>query len=703
MSPLDFISRLPSKLGALTQPQKKHFIHRDVSWLQFNERVLEEARSLTNPLLERVKFLAITSGNLDEFFMIRVASAERQIGIAKRRFEMAEFSRLEEIQKHLLDAVRTFSDRQIETLETIVGELYPLGIRVHTSLKRGEPAYAIAREIFEKDVLPKLPPVETFSIEQLRLLENLQTGVLLPKELWLRIPRSIPTMFHQVSDDKKRIDFFFLDELLRAFLGPLHIEVWPTGIIRLTRDGDYALDLGDSDPESIPDIIRTRIGTRERGKPIRVQYRGELPREFVKNASRTLKLDENNFFEVKSTLYLHGLWNVVNHTPEEHFKAKDIKYPPLQTVIPEPFDGKSDLFGKLQQRDYLLHHPYDSFDAFVELMRQSALDPNVIQIEQTIYRMDALSPVINILKEAAKTKRVRVLIELRARFDELNNLRLTDELEKAGVEVGFGFGKLKLHAKVALITRKENGTEKLYTHLSTGNYNAATARQYTDLAIITANPEIGADARHFFDSLFKGQIPTSFKQLLIAPTRLSRRLRSDIQAEADAARSGKKARIVAKMNALVDEGIIESLYQASQAGVQVDLIVRGACSLIPGVKGLSENIRVVSIVDRFLEHSRIYYFEHSKKMFLSSADWMPRNFFSRLEIAFPVLDPRLYRYLKNVVLPAYLTDTAKARELTSRKSWINRSDLAPHTTQRIRSQVFFRELAIRNYKGTPLE
>lgn len=703
MSPLEFISRLPVKLGVLSHPVNKNLIHRDVSWLQFNERVLDEARSQSNPLLERVKFLAITAGNLDEFFMIRVASTERQISLSKRKFELGEPARLEQIRAKLLEGVRKFSHRQFDSLETLVSELFPLGIRIFTEIKRGEPSYAVAREIFDAEILPKLPPVETFSFDQLRSLETLQMGVLLPNNLWLRIPKGLPTMFHKKSADGKRFDFFFLDDLLRAFLGPIHVDVWPIGVVRMTRDGDYAMDLGDTDPETIPDLVRTRINSRDGGKPIRIQFRGDMPQEFIKNASRTLKLDETYFFETKNTLCLHGLWKVVNQIPEDLFKNKEIKYPPLKSVVPEPFNGKSDLFAKLHERDYLLHHPYDSFDAFVQFMRHAANDPHVVQIEQTIYRMDALSPVIDIMKEAAKTKRVRVLIELRARFDELNNLRLTDELEKAGVEVGFGFGKLKLHAKVALITRIENGVEKLYTHLSTGNYNAATARQYTDLAVVTANPDIGADARHFFDCLFEGQIPTSFKQLLIAPTRLARRLKSYIQAETDAARSGKKARIVVKVNALVDEGIIESLYEASQAGVQVDLIVRGACSLVPGVKGLSENIRVVSIVDRFLEHSRIYYFENSKKMFLSSADWMPRNFFSRLEIAFPVLDQRLYDYLKDIVLPAYLSDNAKARELTPSTKWVNRSELTTGPTQRLRSQVLFRELAIRNYKGTPLE
>jgi polyphosphate kinase len=388
-------------------------------------------------------------------------------------------------------------------------------------------------------------------------------------------------------------------------------------------------------------------------------------------------------------------------------------YQPLQAGIPKRLREPARIFDEIREADLLLHHPYDSFDGFVAWIQAACADPNVSMIEQTVYRMDALSPTMDALKSAAaQGKKIRVIIELRARFDELNNLLLAEELRKAGAEVAFGFGTLKLHAKVVLVTRTEGDTQRLYTHLSTGNYNATTARQYTDLAILTANQEIGADARHFFDEVMNGRIPTNFKQLVSAPAKLHRRLLNLIDAETQAAKSGKRARIVAKVNALVDASVINQLYMASQAGVQVDLIVRGACSLIPGVAGLSDNIRVVSVVDRFLEHSRIYYFESSKALYLSSADWMPRNFFSRLEIAFPVLDPKLYDYISKVVIPAYLADTVKAKELTPQGTWKKRtiSSLSPISElaqslfgkKAVRSQFLFEELALREYKGTPL-
>ena len=323
-----------------------------------------------------------------------------------------------------------------------------------------------------------------------------------------------------------------------------------------------------------------------------------------------------------------------------------------------------------------------------------------MSIQQTIYRMDLVSPLVEALKSAAKEKKVSVLIELRARFDELNNLKLADELRASGVEVKFGFGKLKLHAKVALVTRRavdgaEGGIE-YYAHFSTGNYHSATARQYTDLALLTSNREMGLDAQAFFDSARKGEWNPPFKRLVAAPNRLHRRILSLIETEIDAAKQGRPAQILAKVNALVDQTVVERLYEASQAGVQINLIVRGACSLIPGVKGLSENIQVISIVDRFLEHSRIYYFGSTETMYLSSADWMPRNFFSRFEIAFPVPDSKIKQFIESVILPAYLADNQKSRELTSRGTWKSRSPQAG--AKPFRCQEYLMELsAIRDF------
>jgi polyphosphate kinase len=716
MLKLDFLPTLPSLLARSSTP----LIHRDLSWLQFNERVLAEAQQPTNPQLERVKFLAISSSNLDEFFMIRFSSLNRTL---LKAGESESTRHLERVRDNILEAVAKFGARQQEALDLLAAELEPEGIRVVRGAVPADPAYAIGKRVFEEQVLTRLAPPEAFGASKLSLLENLQIGVIFRGDIWFRIPKALPAVL--TAREEGLAYFFFLDDLLATHLGPAFRLEGSAGFLKLTRDGDITVDLEEEDTESIPDVVRTGLGTREKGRPVRLQYWGDVSEPFLRGVLGTLKFVPGQVLPAPGTLCLSGLWAVVNQTPEEITARPGLKYPSRPTLVPAAlkFDPESDgsaIFGRLRQGDVLLHHPYDSFDSFVGWIRAACRDPQVTRIEQTVYRMDALSPVIEALKQAARHKRVRVIIELRARFDELNNLALAEDLRRAGVEVAFGFGRLKLHAKVALVTRTEAGPdgtahEHLYTHLSTGNYNAYTARQYTDLAILTAHPEVGQDARAFFDAVWKGEVPGSFRLLVPAPTKLHRLLVSHIQAETAAARAGRGARIVAKVNALVDEAVIEQLYEASQAGVQVDLIVRGACSLIPGVKGLSDNIRVISVVDRFLEHSRIYYFADSRKMYLSSADWMPRNFFSRLELAFPVMDDRLYRYLESVLIPAYLSDTVKARELTPQGTWKKRTlssvrafrgaggVLEPLLGKKpVRSQFFFQELAASGYAGTPL-
>jgi polyphosphate kinase len=706
MLELDFLPTLPSLLANSNIP----LIHRDLSWLQFNERVLAEANQPTNPLLERIKFLAISSSNLDEFFMIRLASLTRSSQQDKGT---------ERVRDNILEAVAKFGARQLEALDLLAAELEPEGIQIVRQPQPDELSYDVGKALFEDQILTRLSPPESFSVARLAQLENLQMGVVFKGGVWFRIPKNLPPVLaaresQPNGESGGRAFFFFLDDLLASHLGPAFRFEGSPGFVKLTRDGDFTVDLEEEDTESIPDVVRTGLGSREKGRPIRLQYSGDVPDDQLKASMQSLKLVPAQILPAPGTLCLHGLWVIVNQTPPEIAQRPGLKHPPKNAAVPVPLRDGSQIFERVKRQDVLLHHPYDSFEGFVTWIRAACADPAVTRIEQTVYRMDALSPVIEALKSAAKQKKVRVIIELRARFDELNNLSLAEELRKAGVEVAFGFGSLKLHAKIALVTRSEPEGERLYTHLSTGNYNAYTARQYTDLAILTAHPEIGEDARLFFDSVWKGEVPTSFKQLVSAPAKLHKLLVGHIQAETRAAREGRKARIVAKVNALVDEAVIEQLYQASQAGVKVDLIVRGACSLIPGVKGLSENIRVVSIVDRFLEHSRIYYFADSQKMYLSSADWMPRNFFSRLEIAFPVVDPHLYEYLEDVLIPAYLADTFKALELTPQGTWKKRTmtsvrnyrSLASETVfgkKPVRSQFLFQELAAREYQGTPLE
>lgn len=726
-----FLPTPPSLLAAPGEP----FLHRDLSWLQFNERVLAEAREHTNPLLERLKFLSITASNLDEFFMIRFASLGRTVRLLTRQDPAVAESHAR-VRDDILERVGSFATRQAETLDLLSTELEYEGISIQRNTKPGDEAFEAGKEIFATQILPSLTPPEPWNRTSLESIENLGLRAFFPSDLWFRVPKGIPGAYVSRPAADGKLFVFLLDDLLLTHLGDAFRLVGTPGILRVTRDGDFTVDLEEEDPESIPELIRTGIGSRDKGRVVRIQHVGELPEDLFRKALLAYRMLQPQFFQAPGTLHLQSLWSIVSQIPEPIRTRPTLTYPMLVGAVTTSFQKealeKEDLFEKVRRHDYLFHHPYDSFDAFVHWIENACKDPDVIRIEQTVYRMDAFSPVIDALKAAATKKKIQVIIELRARFDELNNLRLADDLRRAGVEVAFGFGSLKLHAKIALVTRKEktpDGTEKLvhYTHLSTGNYNATTARQYEDLAILTAHPEFGEDARLFFDAIWNRQVPDAtaaaalgapapaptieaitapsplkepfkvpsrFKQLVPAPTRLYNKLVKLIQEETEAAKKGSKARIFAKVNALVDHRLIEHLYVAAQAGVKIDLVVRGACSLIPGVQGLSTNIRVLSIVDRFLEHSRIYYFGSSGALYLSSADWMQRNLLSRLELAFPVLDPTLHRTFTEILIPCMLEDTVRARELTAQGAW-KKKQARPHKLaggKPMRCQFFFSEV-----------
>jgi polyphosphate kinase len=692
--PLPTLSYLLLKPGA-------PFIHRDLSWIQFNDRVLSEARSRHNPLLTRVKFLSITASNLDEFFMIRFASLLRSLSATKIEENRENLQR---VHGTVLESVRKFGVRQAKTLEILRKEAAKHNVNLHLKTPKDGEAYAQGRRIFEAKVLPQLEMKNAFTYQRIAELRNLQYLVHITKDLWIEVPRTMPSVFWEIDSESGKMDVFFLDQLLTSHLDHMLPVKEKPGVLRITRDADFTVDLPEGDTESIPDLIRKNISTRDKGRLVRLQWSGSFPKEFLAEACDVLKIDPRQCLPAPGTLCLHGLFSFVSNVPEELRVTPGFHNPPIRSTLPPPFypENRASIFETLGRQDVFLHHPYDSFDGFILFLEHAVNDPQVTMIEQTIYRTDSDLRIVELLKKgAAQGKKVRVALELRARFDESNNLRVAEELAKAGADVKFGFSSLKLHAKVTLVTRKLGDRNVRYTHLSTGNYNAKTARLYTDISILTGDQEIGDDARHFFDSVYKKEIPQHFKQLVIAPTKLHPRIRALIKQETEAARSGKAARIFAKVNALVDDKIVEDLYAASQAGVQVDLIVRGACSLVPGVKGLSENIRVISLVDRFLEHSRIYYFQNSEALYLSSADWMPRNFFSRLEIAFPVLDPRIFRFIAETLIPGYLRDNVRARRLTPRGVWTKVPPADPaHRAHR--AQWYFEELAAKNYPGTPL-
>jgi polyphosphate kinase len=689
------------KILPLLEDPQKPFIHRDLSWLQFNERVLAQSRSTDNPLLERLRFLGITGSNLDEFFMIRFASLKEQIRSMRKNHLISteQIDRTRHIRDEILVSAARFEDRQTRTFNLLNKQLFENGIRIYRRSPHLARLDEIGKEIFDKQCLPYFREPERFNYEKLKSLFNLQAAVISPDGKMLTIPKNLPAAFY-AFDDQKKLVLFYLDDLITYSVQRLLGTTKRLCLIRMTRDADVTVDLEEEDPESIPDYIKRKVGSRELGRPVRAQLSGFHQMLNLEKICKTLSISELQVYRTNLPLFIHGSYQVVNELQKQQFDAKNLVFAPIHSRVPRALRCKSSVFEKLTQRDQLLHHPYDSFEAYTNFIEASLEDPQVSSIYQTVYRVDTLSKVTEMLKKAAATKKVKVIIEPRARFDELNNIQLAEELRSAGVKVVFSFGKLKLHAKVALVERKEEGKIRYYTHLSTGNYNAATARLYTDLAILTAHQGIGADAKNFLDAVSEERIPTGLQHLVLAPTDLHKRLLQLIEREIQAAKQGRSARIFAKMNALVDYKVVNSLYEASKAGVRIDLIVRGACSLIPRIKGLSDNIRVFSVVDRFLEHSRLYYFQDSNQVYLTSADWMPRNFFSRLELAFPILDPRIHDFLKHHMIPIYLRDRIKARELDSIGVWRKRKSLGSQFD--LQAQKIFQKLADSDYDDTPL-
>jgi polyphosphate kinase len=712
--PTDYF--LPTNRNLLKSPRRP-LIDRDLSWLTFNERVLHEARTRENPLLERLKFLIISHTNLDEFFMIRFASLMRFLKSMTRKKNSVSSTHLFKLKHEILRSLHPFTVKQVETLELLTHSLAEWGIQIQPALKPGNRLHRAAKKFFTQTLLPSLAKAERFDPKHLKSLPNMQFALLLSNQTWVKLP-NVPLGFTWHDSQTQTFCYLSLETLIQHFLAPGHPFPVPSawGWVRLTRDCDFSQFIEEEDTASIPDVVKSKVKLRDMGTPVRLQYSGDIPADLLRKFPQVLQLSSSQVFLTPQLITLPGLWKVLTDLPKNFSLNQRVSLPPLQPAQFGYFSEAETLFARIQTRDVLLHHPYDDFGNFLKLIQLACQDPKVSRIYITIYRTDVSSPLLSALKSAAKSKDVRVLIELRARFDEMNNISLSEELIQAGIRVYFGFGRLKLHAKLSLIGRIEQGVEKRYAHLSTGNYNSTTARIYEDFGILTCHRDLCKDVQVFFDRICTGALPGRFKKLISAPMNLHKKLIQLIHQEIRASQRGGKARIFAKVNALVDAQIISHLYQASQAGVAVDLVVRGACSLIPGVKGLSENIRVISLVDRFLEHSRIYYFGHSQEMYLSSADWMPRNFFSRLEIAFPVLDPSIFDYIAQIVIPAYLMDTSKARELTPQGSWKRRTALPKSVgspqmkalmkafeSPQIRTQLFFEKLSATHYLHTPLE
>lgn len=654
---------------ALDDP--RFYFNRHLQWMAFNQRVLEEARDAANPLLERVKFLAITANNLDEFVEIRVSGFLQKIEHGSRDVSPDGLTPAEELQ-HVTRVMHIFVREQYKCWND---ELLPLlarhGIQVLSVEQLEAKAAKLAKTFYERRVYPMLTPVTVDPSHPFPHVLNkaLCIAFLLRRRRHasekpyfgvVTVPRALPRLL-RVPTGNGGIHYVFLQGLISAYAEKLYrgYEILASAPFRITRNSNLYLE--EEEARTLLEAVDSQVAQRRKGHAVRLEIEAGAHPEIVEHLVSTFELDESLVFRVPGPVNLQRLFQLYEETPRPDLKFA--KFVPRQVHIGHDADS---LFETLRRQDILLHHPYDAYDPVVNFLQTAAHDPRVLAIKQTLYRTSADSPIAKSLLEAADKKEVTVVVELKASFDEASNIRWARSFEDAGVQVFHGLVGLKTHAKLALIVRHDpDGKIRRYAHLGTGNYNPSTARFYTDLSLLTSDEAITAAAHDVFNYLTAYAEKSHYKPLLVAPRDMAKTCIALIEREARYARRGRPARIIAKCNAIVDPPVIRALYHASQAGVEIDLIVRGQCTLVPGLRGVSSRIRVRSIVGRFLEHSRIFQFENGGKpeVYLGSADWMPRNLYQRVEVLFPVKDAQLRERICTEILPAYLADNRKARLL----------------------------------------
>ena len=665
-----------------------HFINRELSWLDFNARVLEEAQDATNPLFERLKFLSIFSSNLDEFFMVRVAGLREQAfgGAAPQDTAADGLDSLTQLQR-ISERVRALVQQQYACWNDAVRPaLAEQGIRILREDELDKPQRKEVAAFFRQRAFPVLTPMAIDPSHPSPRFHNrgLYLGALLhrisglgPRTLFavVQIPQVLPRLVP--VGEGSDYAFVMLEDVIASKLPELFggYEIARSASFRMTRDMDY--ELLDQEGDDLLRAIEGRLRARQRAEAVRLEVSREMGRDFL-----AMLIDEEGIREnldVAGGLYtevyrIDGMIDMTGLGELTRLAGKDaLCDPPFVPRRPPGLRSGVDIFSQIADHDVLLHHPFDSFDPVVEFVRTAAEDPHVLAIKQTLYRTSGDSPIVKALSLAAENgKHVTALVELKARFDEANNISWSRQMERSGVHVVYGFMDLKTHCKLALVVRQEGGKVRRYVHLGTGNYNPTTARLYTDLGLFTADRQIADDSTALFNFLTGYSQGHEWKKLVVAPTDLHRRTIELIDEQAERSAAGKPARIFAKLNSLVDSPTIEALYRASQAGVPTDLVIRGICCLRPGMPGLSETIQVRSIVDRFLEHSRIMVFGEGAKaqVYLGSADWMPRNFTRRVEVMFPVEAPALRERVIEEIIPAYLQDNARARVLMPDASYV---------------------------------
>ncbi len=655
----------------VTRFAPEHFLNRELSWLAFNQRVLDEALDPTTPLLERVKFFCITSSNLDEFFEVRVAGIKQQIesDVVERSVDGLTAS---EGFRAIHRRVREMVGAQFRCWrEQLVPALAENGIRFLGVAELGPADRVWMESYFHTQVWPVLTPLGLDPAHPFPQLLNKTLNLIVQIEVRLnsgnhrrlavvQVPRALPRLVKLPRDDSRQ-DYVFLAHLVGHYLADLFPGTKLLGHwqFRVTRNSELYID--EEDTANLIKAVEEELHNRRKGEAVRLEVSADCPPDIRAELLEKLHLAEDDLYIIDGPINPVRLMAIVegDHSPE-------LRDPPFIARVAPALRDQTDLFAAVRERDVLLHHPFDNFSSVVELLAQAAEDPDVLAIKMTLYRTGGDPRIVGALMNAVRNgKQVTAVVELKARFDEANNIAWARRLEEAGVHVVYGLVGYKVHGKMTLIVRRDADGIRRYVHLATGNYNATTARFYTDLGLLTCRPEFGNDASSLFNLLTgicQFQVTRKF---LVAPFELHSRMLKLIERESANAKRGLPARIIAKLNSLVDRDIIEALYRASQAGVKIDLIVRGICCLRPGVKGVSERITVRSVVDRFLEHSRIFYFENAcqPEVFVGSADWMPRNFFRRVEVVFPIEDGNLRDRVKRELLDTVLADTVKARVL----------------------------------------
>lgn len=644
-----------------------YFINRESSWLEFNRRVLEEAEDRDNPLLERLKFLSITASNLDEFFEVRVAGLLQQIEDGYSEAGPDGLTLIEEREVISRFTHELVDDQYRCWNEQLRPEMAEHGIRVLGLAELDSAGRSFIEEYCEKELDPLLTPITVdpahpfprvinkalclaFLLRRRRRASMTYTGV-------VTVPRALPRLVRLPSEDSAA--FIFLADLVAFHAARMYkgYDIVSAAAFRVTRNSN--LYLQEEESRNVLESVRTELHNRRKGDAVRMEIEADADPEIIERLRTNFELDSWQVFSTQGPVNLSRLFNIY-----EQVGYPELKY---KTFVPRELrlTAKSqDLFEELRRHDILLHHPFDSYDAVVSFIESAAEDPRVLSVKQTLYRTSEHSLIVPALISAAEKKEVTAVVELKARFDEAPNIRWARDLEDAGVQVFHGLVGLKTHCKLSLLVRRDpDGITRHYCHIGTGNYNSATARIYTDLSLLTADPEITGAVHDVFNFLTAYAEHPNYDPLLVSPIDLAEQCLSLIARETEHARQGRRAQIIAKMNGLLDKNIILALYRASQAGVDIDLIVRGPCALRPGVRGVSDRIRVRSIVGRFLEHSRIFYFRNGgeEEIYSGSADWMPRNLYERVEVLAPIRDTLLRERIRREILEAYLADNVKAR------------------------------------------